>query len=103
MPSRIVNCGNAPASERKLVLISWIGPASVRMQGGYHPIQAIASGIMLDPTLDHRFARRFATYKRADLVFHNRTACWNLSTAPTILCKLSFAGKAHPATNPASC
>ena len=37
--------------------------------GGFHPVQVIASGVLLDPyALTIGFARRFATYKRASLI-----------------------------------
>ena len=40
----------------------WLG-------GGSHPVQTLASGVMLDPyALTIGFARRFAPYKRANLV-----------------------------------
>ena len=38
-------------------------------QDEVHPIQVIASGVLLNPyALTIGFARRFATYKRADLI-----------------------------------
>jgi len=90
--------------KRKLVLYIMDRARQRWMQGGYHPIQAIASGIMLDPyALTIGFARRFATYKRADLVFHNLDRLLELINRPTILCKLSLPAKPIPPTNPASC
>jgi starch phosphorylase len=71
------------------------------MKGGYHPVQAIASGIMLDPyVLTIGFARRFATYKRADLVFHDLERLLALINHPNRPVQIIFAGKAHPADDP---
>jgi starch phosphorylase len=71
------------------------------MKGGYHPVQAIASGIMLDPyVLTIGFARRFATYKRADLVFHDLERLLELINRPNHPVQIIFAGKAHPADDP---
>ncbi|MBN2340124.1 MAG: alpha-glucan family phosphorylase [Deltaproteobacteria bacterium] len=43
------------------------------------------------------FARRFATYKRATLLFRHRDALANLLNDPEKPVQLLFAGKAHPA------
>lgn len=43
------------------------------------------------------FARRFATYKRADLVFHDPDRLRRLLVDPRRPVQLVFAGKAHPA------
>jgi len=44
--------------------------------GSVHPVQTVASGVLLDPyALTIGFARRFATYKRANLVFRMWIAC----------------------------
>lgn len=44
-----------------------------RMQwvsGGIHPVQVVASGVLLEPySLTIGFARRFATYKRGNLIY----------------------------------
>jgi len=63
-----------------------------------NPINVVTGGTLLDPlTLTIGFARRFATYKRADLIFRN------LDRLKTILnnrwrpVQIVFAGKAHPA------
>ena len=87
--------------KRKLVLYIMDRARQRWMQGGYHPIQAIASGIMLDPyALTIGFARRFATYKRADLVFHNLDRLLELINRPNHPVQIIFAGKAHPADEP---
>jgi starch phosphorylase len=70
-------------------------------RGLVHPIQVIASGVLLDPyALTIGFARRFATYKRADLILRDP------ERLQAILCdrerpvQVIFAGKAHPADEP---
>jgi starch phosphorylase len=71
------------------------------MQGGYHPIQAIASGAMLDPyVLTVGFARRFATYKRASLIFSDLERMLEIVNRPNRPVQVIFAGKAHPADEP---
>jgi starch phosphorylase len=71
------------------------------MKGGYHPVQAIASGAMLDPyVLTIGFARRFATYKRANLVFSNLERLLAIINQPNYPVQIIFAGKAHPADEP---
>lgn len=47
------------------------------------------------------FARRFATYKRADLIFRNMARIQNLINNPNMSIQVVFAGKAHPADRPA--
>ncbi len=71
------------------------------MKGGYHPVQAIASGAMLDPyVLTIGFARRFATYKRANLVFSDLERLLAIINQPNYPVQIIFAGKAHPADEP---
>jgi starch phosphorylase len=45
------------------------------------------------------FARRFATYKRATLMFHNLSWLQSILTNPERPVQVVFAGKAHPADN----
>jgi starch phosphorylase len=53
---------------------------------------------LLDPdALTIGFARRFATYKRAPLVFNNSDAIVKLATDPFRPVQFIFSGKAHPA------
>jgi len=71
------------------------------MAGDLHPVQAIASGAMLDPyVLTIGFARRFATYKRAGLVFSDLQRLLDLVNRPNRPLQIIFAGKAHPADEP---
>ena len=88
--------------KRKLVFYALELTRQHWMEGGYHPVQAIASGIMLDPyVLTIGFARRFATYKRADLVFHDLERLLEIINRPNRAVQIIFAGKAHPADDPA--
>ncbi len=60
-----------------------------------------AGGVMLDPTiLTLGFARRFATYKRADLVFRDLERLKKILLNPWQPVQIIFAGKAHPADDP---
>ncbi len=62
----------------------------------------VASGTLLDPAvLTLGFARRFATYKRADLIFQDLARLKSIVNAPWKPVQLIFAGKAHPADDPA--
>ncbi|OPX75580.1 MAG: Carbohydrate phosphorylase [Methanosaeta sp. PtaB.Bin018] len=60
----------------------------------------MASGMLFDPnTLTLGFARRFAAYKRANLILHdlNRLKC--ILNHPRHPVQIIFAGKAHPSDN----
>ena len=66
------------------------------------PEQLLASGIFLDPdALVIGFARRFATYKRASLIFRDMERLKALIHNPYRPLQIIFAGKAHPADDPA--
>jgi starch phosphorylase len=66
-------------------------------RGGWHPVQAVASGVMLDPyVLTIGFARRFAPYKRANLVLSDLDRLLRLVTNPDKPIQIIFAGKSHP-------
>lgn len=70
-------------------------------QGGIHPVQVIAAGVMLDPyVLTIGFARRFATYKRASLALSEFDRLLNTINQPNRPVQILFAGKAHPADEP---
>ncbi|MGB8215300.1 MAG: alpha-glucan family phosphorylase [Anaerolineales bacterium] len=87
--------------KRKLIFYALDRTRQRWMKGGYHPVQAIASGIMLDPyVLTIGFARRFATYKRANLVFQDLERLLKLINRPNRPLQIIFAGKAHPADDP---
>jgi starch phosphorylase len=56
---------------------------------------------LLDPdTLTLGFARRFATYKRADLLFRDAARLREIVTSSSRPVQILFAGKAHPADLP---
>ncbi len=63
--------------------------------------QMVGAGILLDPeVLTIGFARRFATYKQANLVFHDVDRLLNIVTDRERPVQIVFAGKAHPADTP---
>ena len=65
------------------------------------PEQLLASGIFLDPeALVIGFARRFATYKRGNLIFRNVDRLKKLIHNSYRPVQFIFAGKAHPADDP---
>jgi starch phosphorylase len=69
--------------------------------GGFHPVQVVASGVMLNPyALTIGFARRFATYKRAGLVLTDVDRLLSIINRPNLPVQIIFAGKAHPADEP---
>lgn len=68
---------------------------------GIHPVQVIAAGALLDPNvLTIGFARRFATYKRANLVLRDMDRLLQILNRPNMPVQIIFAGKAHPADEP---
>ncbi|MHA2174255.1 MAG: alpha-glucan family phosphorylase [Candidatus Hodarchaeales archaeon] len=70
---------------------------SKRIRGGRDARLTLAGGALLDPeTLTLGFARRFTTYKRADLVFRNVDRIKKNLLDPYTPIQIIFAGKAHP-------
>ncbi len=70
-------------------------------KGGFHPVQVVASGALIDPyVLTIGFARRFATYKRASLILSDVDRLLNIINCPNLPLQIIFAGKAHPADEP---
>jgi len=66
-----------------------------------HPSQIVASGVLLDPNaLTIGFARRFATYKRANLILHDYLRLMDIVNNPRMPVQIIFSGKAHPADEP---
>jgi len=62
------------------------------------PSNLVADGLMLNPSvLTIGFARRFSTYKRADLIFHDPARLRRILNNPWRPVQVIFAGKAHPA------
>ncbi len=67
------------------------------LMGGRHPIQVVASGVLLDPyVLTIGFARRFAPYKRASLALRDLNRLLSLINRPDMPVQIIFAGKSHP-------
>ena len=63
--------------------------------------QVVGAGTLLDHgALTIGFARRFATYKRADLIFRDAERLRRLLVNPWRPVQIVFAGKAHPADQP---
>jgi starch phosphorylase len=72
-----------------------------RVQDHVNPSLALAEGLFLDPSiLTIGFARRFATYKRADLIFYDLEVLKRLLNDRWRPVQIIFAGKAHPADDP---
>jgi starch phosphorylase len=62
----------------------------------------VAAGSMLDPeTLTLGYARRFTAYKRPELIFHDPDRLARILTQLDRPVQIVFAGKAHPADEPA--
>jgi glycogen phosphorylase len=62
------------------------------------PLNVISGGALLDPSaLTIGFARRFSTYKRADLIFNDIERLKKIVNNPWKPVQIIFAGKAHPA------
>ncbi|PKO17794.1 MAG: alpha-glucan phosphorylase [Chloroflexi bacterium HGW-Chloroflexi-10] len=71
------------------------------MRGGVHPVQVLASGVLMEPySLTIGFARRFATYKRANLILRDYERMLSIVNNERMPVQIIFAGKAHPADEP---
>ncbi len=69
----------------------WVGE-------GTDPVNVISGGALLDPNaLTIGFARRFSTYKRADLIFQDLERLRRIINNRWRPVQIIFAGKAHPA------
>jgi starch phosphorylase len=69
-----------------------------RISGQMDPDQVLAAGAFLDPeALTIGFARRFAIYKRATLIFHDLERLKRIIHDTYRPVQFIFAGKAHPA------
>jgi starch phosphorylase len=87
--------------KRKLVFYMRERARSQWVKDEIHPVQVLASGALLNPyALTIGFARRFATYKRADLVLSDYERLLNIINQPNMPVQIIFAGKAHPADKP---
>lgn len=89
------------AMKRKLMSFIRERARQAWIRGRTEAAQALASGTFLDPeALTIGFARRFATYKRATLLFHDLKRLTRLLQDPWRPVQIVFAGKAHPADEP---
>jgi len=71
------------------------------MDGKMDSTQVLASGALLEPhSLTLGFARRYATYKRATLLFSDFDRLKKILLNPWRPVQIIFAGKAHPADQP---
>ncbi len=87
--------------KRKLVFYMRERARSQWVRDEVHPVQVIASGALLNPyALTIGFARRFATYKRADLILSDFERLLKIINKPNMPVQIIFAGKAHPADKP---
>ena len=82
---------------RRLVDEARARVAAQRVRYGATPAAIAAAATLLDPeALTIGFARRFAPYKRATLLLHERERLAALLTDPDRPVQLLLAGKAHP-------
>jgi starch phosphorylase len=87
--------------KRKMFTSIWDRARRRWMAGEADPVQLMTSGTLLDPeALTIGFARRFATYKRATLIFRDMERLRRILLDPYRPVQLIFAGKAHPADEP---
>ncbi|HEU5170268.1 MAG TPA: alpha-glucan family phosphorylase [Gemmatimonadales bacterium] len=87
----------------KAVLLDHVREDARHRFSGQHKeaAQVVGAGTLLDPqALTIGFARRFATYKRANLIFRDLERLRRLLTNERRPVQIVFAGKAHPADNP---
>ncbi len=71
------------------------------INGRHDPTQVLTGGTLLEPNaLTIGFARRFATYKRANLIFQDIERLKRLILDTHRPVQIVFAGKAHPADDP---
>ncbi|MBC02599.1 MAG: alpha-glucan phosphorylase [Phycisphaerae bacterium] len=80
-------------------LVRFIRDRAVRQatERGCTPDQTLAaSRVLREDALTIGFARRFATYKRAPLIFRDRRRLAAILNDPDMPVQLVFAGKAHP-------
>ncbi|NMB55155.1 MAG: glycosyltransferase family 1 protein [Leptolinea sp.] len=87
--------------KRKLVIFANERARRAWMSNSVHPVQVIAGGVLLEPySLTIGFARRFATYKRANLILRDIDRLLRIVTNASMPVQIIFAGKAHPADEP---
>ncbi len=92
-----------PAAWERIAAMDDAAIRNLRLRGGETLSQMVQerTGITLDPeVVTVGFARRFATYKRADLLLGHRKQLAKLLADDTTPIQFVFAGKAHPADEP---
>jgi starch phosphorylase len=84
--------------KRKLVVYANERARRQWASGSISAGQAMTTGLFLEPySLTIGFARRFATYKRGDLLLSNIDRLLSIINNPRMPVQIIFAGKAHPA------
>lgn len=87
--------------KRKLINYAIENARDHWQKGSRHASQVIVDGVMLDQySLTIGFARRFATYKRADLLFSDYERLLKIINNKDMPVQIILAGKAHPADEP---
>ncbi|HEX7555576.1 MAG TPA: alpha-glucan family phosphorylase [Leptolinea sp.] len=87
--------------KRKLVIFANERARRAWLSNTVHSVQVIAGGVLLEPySLTIGFARRFATYKRANLIMRDIDRLLRIVNNPSMPVQIIFAGKAHPADEP---
>jgi len=87
--------------KRKLLTFATDRARRQWLSGTIHPVQVVAGGVLLDPyALTIGFARRFATYKRGNLILRDFDRLLKIITNSSMPVQVIFAGKAHPADEP---
>ncbi len=96
------SCGRRTTTSRTGCWTSSAAASAGRCRRRNEPDDVVeAARNVLDPNaLTIGFARRFATYKRADLFFRELDALAELVNDPQRPVQFIFAGKAHPADEP---
>jgi starch phosphorylase len=89
------------AQKRRLILLTRERLLHQLARHGQPPGELREVSTLLDPSaLTLGFARRFATYKRASLIFHDPAQLRSILSEPGRPVQIVFAGKAHPADDP---
>lgn len=87
--------------KRKLMMFANERARLQWLSGTVAPVQVVAGGVLLEPyALTIGFARRFATYKRGNLMLRDFDRLLRLVNNPSMPLQIIFAGKAHPADEP---
>jgi len=87
--------------KRKLTVFCNERARKMWQKGNFHPVQVLASGVMMEPySLTIGFARRFATYKRANLILRDYERLLKIVNNERMPVQIIFSGKSHPADEP---